>query len=93
MRTLQLAEQIDTPSGIFPLIYDGDEFTSLGDAIAWAQENHSELIDQAFQHGTVLFRNFETKTDQDFDAFIQAFNLENFHYRKSLSNAVRFNRT
>lgn len=93
MRTLQLAEQIDTPSGIFPLIYDGDEFTSLGGAIAWAQENHSELIDQAFQHGTVLFRNFETKTDQDFDAFIQAFNLENFHYRKSLSNAVRFNRT
>ena len=63
MRTLQLAEQIDTPSGIFPLIYDGDEFTSLGGAIAWAQENHSELIDQAFQHGTVLFRNFETKTE------------------------------
>ena len=93
MRTLQLAEQIDTPSGIFPLIYDGREFTSLGDSIAWAQENHAELIDLAFQHGTVLFRNFETVTDQDFDTFIQAFNLENFHYQQSLSNAVRFNRT
>ncbi len=93
MRTLQLAEQIDTPSGIFPLIYDGREFTSLGDSIAWAQENHAELIDLAFQHGTVLFRNFGTVTDQDFDTFIQAFNLENFHYQQSLSNAVRFNRT
>ena len=93
MRSLQLAEQIDTPSGIFPLIYDGGEFTSLVDSIVWARENHAELIDLTFQHGTVLFRNFGTKTDQDFDAFIQAFNLENFHYRKSLSNAVRFNRT
>jgi alpha-ketoglutarate-dependent taurine dioxygenase len=93
MRTLQLAEQIDTPSGIFPLIYDGRDFTSLGDSILWAQENHAELIDLAFRHGTVLFRNFGTVTDQDFDTFIQAFNLENFHYQQSLSNAVRFNRT
>jgi|TARA_B110000438_G_scaffold301355_1_gene356027 alpha-ketoglutarate-dependent taurine dioxygenase len=93
MRTLQLSEQIDTPSGIFPLIYDGGEFTSLSASIAWAQKNHSELIDLAFHHGAVLFRNFATETDHDFDRFIQAFNLENFHYEQSLSNAVRFNRT
>jgi alpha-ketoglutarate-dependent taurine dioxygenase len=93
MRTLQLSEQIDTPSGIFPLIYDGGEFTSLSASIAWAQNNHSELIDLAFHHGAVLFRNFGTETDHDFDRFIQAFNLENFHYEQSLSNAVRFNRT
>lgn len=93
MRTLQLSEQIDTPSGIFPLIYDGGEFTSLNASIAWAQKNHSELIDLAFHHGAVLFRNFGTETDHDFDRFIQAFNLENFHYEQSLSNAVRFNRT
>jgi len=93
MRTLQLSEQIDTPSGIFPLIYDGGEFTSLSASIAWAQKNHSELIDLAFHHGAVLFRNFGTETDHDFDRFIQAFNLENFHYEQSLSNAVRFNRT
>ena len=93
MRTLQLAEQIDTSSGIFPLIYDGGEFASLDDSIAWTQNNRSELIDLAFQHGTVLFRNFATVTDQDFDTFIQAFNLDNFPYRQSLSNAVRFNRT
>ena len=93
MRTLQLSEQIDTPSGIFPLIYDGGEFTSLSASIAWAQRNHLELIDLAFHHGAVLFRNFGTETDHDFDRFIQAFNLENFHYEQSLSNAVRFNRT
>ena len=93
MRTLQLSEQIDTPSGIFPLIYDGGEFTSLSASIAWAQKNHSELIDLAFHHGAVLFRDFGTETDHDFDRFIQAFNLENFHYEQSLSNAVRFNRT
>lgn len=94
MKTLQLTDQIDTPSGVFPLIYDGvGEFTSLSESMTWAQENHSELIDLAFQHGAILFRNFGTSTDQDFDRFIQAFNLENFHYEQSLSNAVRFNRT
>jgi hypothetical protein len=40
-----------------------------------------------------LFRGFPLATAEDFDAFVAAFDLPNFPYKKSLSNAVRKNWT
>ena len=45
------------------------------------------------RHGAVLFRGFPLTTAEDFDAFVAAFELPNFPYDESLSNAVRVNRT
>ena len=52
-----------------------------------------ELVEQAARHGAVLFRGFPVSTADDFDAFMGAFDLPNFPYDESLSNAVRVNRT
>jgi len=78
----------------FPLVLScqsGD--VSLETAHEWVRDSKSELDQKARQHGTVLFRDFPVHTDQDFDAFIRAFDYENFRYEESLSNAVRVNRT
>jgi alpha-ketoglutarate-dependent taurine dioxygenase len=48
---------------------------------------------EASRHGVVLFRGFLVATASDFDAFVAAFDLPNFPYDESLSNAVRLNRT
>jgi hypothetical protein len=40
-----------------------------------------------------LFRGFPLATAEDFDAFVAAFDLPNFAYYESLSNAVRINKT
>ena len=65
----------------------------LDEVTAWAASRRGELIDKASRHGAVLFRGFGLATAQDFDRFIAAFELENFPYKESLSNAVRVNRT
>lgn len=67
--------------------------TSLDDTVAWLHEHREELCEKASRHGAVLFRGFPVATAQDFDRFIAAFDLENFTYEDSLSNAVRVNKT
>ena len=44
-------------------------------------------------HGAILFRGFPLVSAEDFDRFVTAFELPNFPYDESLSNAVRMNRT
>ena len=44
-------------------------------------------------HGFVLFRGYDSVSAEDFHAFIQCFDLPNFTYSESFSNAVRHNRT
>jgi hypothetical protein len=79
---------------LFPYVHRCESKTAtLNSAVVWVHETRSDLLDQAVQHGAVLFRGFPLKTAEDFDAFIAAFNLPNFPYKKSLSNAVRVNRT
>ena len=51
------------------------------------------LLRQAAEHGAILFRGFPLATAEDFDRFVAAFDLPNFAYDESLSNAVRVNRT
>ena len=59
----------------------------------WIAENRSRLCAQASRHGAVLFRGFPLAGAQDFDRFVAAFDLPNFAYEDSLSNAVRVIKT
>jgi alpha-ketoglutarate-dependent taurine dioxygenase len=79
---------------VFPLAWFCEtKEGSLDDVSEWVRAHRTELLQQATRHGGVLFRGFPLKTAEDFDAFIAAFGLPNFPYKKSLSNAVRVNRT
>ena len=51
------------------------------------------LLELATQYGVILFDGLSLETAEDFDQFVQTFKLPNFPYEKSLSNAVRINRT
>ena len=51
------------------------------------------ISDQINAHGFVVFRDYGISTAQDFHGFIEAFDLPNFTYTESFSNAVRHNRT
>lgn len=80
--------------GAFPYAFvSRSPDATLERATAWVAENRDQLLELATQHGAVLFRGFPTRTAEDFDAFIRELNLENFPYERSLSNAVRINRT
>ena len=59
----------------------------------WVRKRRDQLLRQASEHGTILFRGFGLATAEDFDRFVAAFDLPNFPYEQSLSNAVRVNRT
>jgi alpha-ketoglutarate-dependent taurine dioxygenase len=66
---------------------------SLDAAAGWIAEHRGQLLRQASDHGAILFRGFPLRTAEDFDRFVTAFDLPNFAYDESLSNAVRVNRT
>jgi hypothetical protein len=66
---------------------------SLAAACDWLREQRRQLLAQAFEHGAILFRGFPLTTPEDFDAFVAAFDLQNFPYEESLSNAVRIVKT
>ena len=89
-------------NGVFPRVYlsvetcpDGAD--SVAGALAltldWIAAEREALLESLSQHGALLFRGFGVETDADFDRFIRAFELPNFTYAESLSNAVRRNRT
>jgi alpha-ketoglutarate-dependent taurine dioxygenase len=61
--------------------------------LSWIADQRTTLLAEASRHGVVLFRNFPVFTVADFDAFVAAFDLPNFPYYESLSNAVRINRS
>ena len=66
---------------------------SLPDILSMLVLHREELLKQLSTHGAILFRGFPLVTAEDFDHFISAFDLPNFTYSESLSNAVRTNRT
>ncbi|NNE00357.1 MAG: SyrP protein [Pirellulaceae bacterium] len=78
---------------VFPYAYIGDQPTSLGQSTAWVSENRDQILAQATRHGAVLLRDIGVQSVDGFDAVVAALDLENFPYKKSLSNAVRVNRT
>ena len=107
--TLDGQQHYDDAGGVFPLIYTPlaastatpiDENNSartkscnVASAKRWVSDNRESLALALAQHGALLFRGFGIETDFEFDDFIGAFELPNFTYAESLSNAVRRNRT
>lgn len=78
----------------FPLVLECQSpGLSLDTVEGWIATNRETFMDQAQHHGAILFRGFPLLTADEFDRFIAAFDLENFPYDESLSNAVRVNRT
>lgn len=81
---------------VFPLAYNGGSGDSGGlpaTLHSWLVSNRRTLLQQATEHGAVLFRDFGLAGPEDFDRLIAALAIENFPYRESLSNAVRKNFT
>ncbi len=77
----------------FPLVFAGDDSISAVDFFQWVGSNRDQILAKATEHGAVAFRGCSTPGVDEFDAFVQSLGLENFPYAKSLSNAVRVNRT
>jgi len=67
---------------------------SVEDAAAWTAAEQARLKSLLGEHGALLFRGFPLKTDQDFDAFVSAFDgWVDLPYDESLAFAVRVQRT
>jgi alpha-ketoglutarate-dependent taurine dioxygenase len=78
----------------FPLVLEcRTSKATLDDVAAWIAPQRDKLCEQAARYGAILFRGFPLATADDFDHFVAAFDLPNFPYEGSLSNAVRVNRT
>lgn len=89
-----IAGQQNYGNSVFPYAFGWqDASASLSDACDWVAGQSDKLLSLATLHGAVLFRGFPLKTAEDFDSFVASLGLSNFPYRKSLSNAVRINRT
>lgn len=79
---------------VFPLVLEcKTQGASLEATTEWARTHRDKLIEEASQHGAVLFRGFPLNSPEDCDAFVAAFGMTNFPYIESLSNAVRVNYT
>ena len=76
----------------FPLAIKAPE-GSLSEGCEWAGGVTGELSKAAFEHGAVLVRGLSIAKPEDFDAIVTAFDLPNFSYEESLSNAYRINFT
>jgi hypothetical protein len=91
---VSVSGQQEFDNRVFPLVLECQtRGTTLEATADWVRAHRDELLEQASQHGAVLFRGFPMTSAQDFDAFIAAFELPNFPYYESLSNAVRVNWT
>lgn len=94
MRELKVEGQQTYDGKPFPLVIALQTGgATLEAALAQVRSQRKQLLAQAAEHGAILFRGFPLKTPEDFDAFVTAFDLPNFAYDESLSNAVRVNKT
>jgi len=93
LHTLSLPSQHGDVQDPFPLVIDGSAVTAMSGVADWVQARRDALADRLAVHGAVLFRGLPIGSIDDFDAFIRTFELPNFQYKDSLSNAVRVNKT
>src|SRR5436190_4954190 len=94
MASVSIPGQQTDYDGAFPLALEcKTPGASLAAATAWVRAHRDELLERAGQHGAILFRGLSLNSPEDCDAFAAAFNLTNFPYIESLSNAVRVNYT
>lgn len=87
-------EQQSHGDSVFPALYrSGAGERRAADVLPWVEAQKDSLLQEAYQHGAILFRGFGIKDLESFDAFVSAFRLPCFTYEDSLSNAVRVNHT
>ena len=92
--TVAISQQRQFNGEVFPLVFQSTGPPQpLQAALRWLGSHRDELDAQLAEHGAILFRGFGLTTAEDFDAFVRAFEYENFPYDQSLSNAVRSNLT
>lgn len=93
VEAVEVAGQQTHGDSVFPYVLECQGNGLISDATDWVSRNRQGLLDQATRHGAVLLRGFPVEQVTDFDSIIAALGLVNFPYKKSLSNAVRVNRT
>ncbi|MFK7865299.1 MAG: TauD/TfdA family dioxygenase [Pseudohongiellaceae bacterium] len=92
--TITVTDQQEHSGSSFPLaLANPQKDLSLEDLIEGIAQQKSILLRQLQIHGAILFRGYPVSSAEDFDRFLSAFDLPNFTYSESLSNAVRTNRT
>jgi alpha-ketoglutarate-dependent taurine dioxygenase len=82
-----------SPNDLTPRILGPKKSLTLEEFIVQVAAARAELLELLDRHGAILFRGFPIHDDGAFDQLIRAFELPNFRYADSLSNAVRRNRT
>ncbi len=92
VKAIEVEGQQQHGDSVFPYVMLADGPVASDEAAEWAADHRAELLSLATKHGAVLIRGMVVDIE-GFDAVVQALGLENFPYKKSLSNAVRINRT
>ena len=93
VKKISVTHQQDYQDSLFPLVYAAQPNTCSDSVQRWLAQHKSQIEMELEINGAVLFRDFGIVDDQEFDAFIRAFDWPSFTYEESLSNAVRHNRT
>src|SRR5262245_10891308 len=94
IKRIEVPGQQTHGDGVFPLAYACQDPTiDLATTTDFVRGWRDDLLASAARCGAVLFRGFPLRSAEDFDAFVAAFDLPNFPYDESLSNAVRVNKT
>ena len=91
---IRIENQQDYKESVFPhVLRCNGQGANLAMATDWVKRHSRDLLANATRDGAVLLRDFPVSSAEDFDAIVEALDLPNFPYEKSLSNAVRINRT
>lgn len=90
---LELPLQKEYDGVPFPVSFQCSGGKEANDAVEWGMANSEEVIARANRHGAVFLRGLPLETPEDLDLFVTSFNLPNFPYEGSLSNAYRNNFT
>ena len=93
VKKISVTHQQHYQDSLFPLVYAAQPNTCSDSVQCWLAQHKSQIEMELEINGAVLFRDFGIVDDQEFDAFIRAFDWPSFTYEESLSNAVRHNRT
>ena len=93
VKKISVTDQQHYQDSLFPLVYAAQPNTQSDAVQRWLAQHKSQIEMELEINGAVLFRDFGIVDDQEFDAFIRAFDWPSFTYEESLSNAVRHNRT
>ena len=91
---ISISKNLNAQSESEPLVYRFSYHKkNLDNVLNWVKTKKEEIISGLNIHGAVLMRGFPVESDIHFDAFIEAFEMDNLDYRDTLSNAIRINRT